>query len=137
MAGSNVVPIRTRKPKASDIIEHAILSGKKLPLTVMFERLWDLEAEILRLEASDDFDSQVIARTTRDRLFRVAEAIAPYVHAKVQSTVISGDPDHPIVHEHSDRLRFESLTNESAQKFLDALNSGEMTMEEFNEAMAE
>jgi hypothetical protein len=137
MTGSNVIPIRARKPRASDIIEQAILSGRRLPLAVMLERMWDLEDEILRLESSNNFDDQLVARVSRDRLFRVAESIAPYVHPKQAATVISGDPDSPIHHTHEARRRFETLTTESAQRFLDALADGTMSIEQVNDAISD
>jgi hypothetical protein len=127
MSGSNVVPLR-RKPRTADIVADAVAQGKKLPLQIMFESMWALSDEVARLESSDDPGDQLVLRVARERLFRAACEVAPYVHPKQASTTISGDPDNPVCVRHEDR--FARLTDEMASRFLEALSVGTMTIED-------
>jgi hypothetical protein len=127
MSGSNVVPLR-RKPRTADIVADAVAQGRKLPLQIMFESMWALSDEVTRLESSDDPDDQLVRRVARERLFRAACEVAPYVHPKQSATVVRGDAENPIRVRHEDR--FARLTDEMASRFLEALNAGTMTIED-------
>jgi hypothetical protein len=124
----NVVPLRPRKPRTADIVERATAEGKPLPLEVMLDAMWRLVDEAQRLEADGHPDDAIVARVTRDRLFRVAAEVAPYIHPRMASTVIAGDPDNPIKVTHE--ARFARLTDESAHRFLEAIKAGSMTIED-------
>jgi hypothetical protein len=134
MSGS-VVPLRPRKPRASDIIEKATAEGKPLPLQVMLDTMWRLVDEAQRLESDGQPDDQIVARVTRDRLFRVAAEVAPYIHPRMASTVIAGDPDNLIKVTHE--ARFARLTDESARRFLEAIRAGSMTIEDVDAALGD
>jgi uncharacterized protein YjiS (DUF1127 family) len=135
MAG-NVVALRQKRFRPADIIEQAILSGRKLPLEIMLQHLWRLEDEAERLESSQNIDDQLVARVHRDRLFRVAEAVAPYVHGKIAQTIISGDETNPVRHTVEQRRTFDRLaamSDEQAQRLLDDVGAGKMTLDELHE----
>jgi hypothetical protein len=135
MSGTNVIPLR-RKPRSADIIEQAIASGKKLPLQVMFDTMQRLLDEAERLESSNNTDDALIARVARDRLFRVAEAVAPFVHPKIAATIIAGDEEGgPIRLAAGDR--FARLTEGQATRFLEAINAGSMTIEDVDAALTD
>ena len=135
MSANNVIPIvRRRKPKTSDIIADAVDQGKPLPLQVLLDAMWRHLDSAKILEASEDPGDQVSGRVYFDRACRLASEAAPYLHAKQQSTTISGDSENPI---HIARANpFERLSDETATRLLKALTSGEMTIEDIHEQIS-
>jgi hypothetical protein len=136
LTATNVLPLRKpRNASAADAVSRALASGKKLPLDLMLEQMWHLADETERLATSRHAEDHVMARVVRDRLFRVAAECAPYFHAKLANTVISGDPANPLQIENRDR--YARLTTEDATKYLAAIESGEMSIQQVHDALGQ
>ena len=65
--------------------------------------------------------------------FFAAEAAAPYVHPRLSSTTIGGDPENPV--RVATANAYARLTDEQATRFLDALTTGTMSLEQVDAAI--
>jgi hypothetical protein len=123
---ANVVKLQPRK--TSDIVSEIRRSGKAQPLELMCQLMWKLADEAERLEASYQAEDAMIARVTRDRLFRCASEVAPYFHSKLATTTIAGDPQNPLLVERgSGPPNYRQLSDDDAGEFLRKIESGELT----------
>jgi hypothetical protein len=132
MSGTKVVPFPRHKklPRASELLARAVAEGKPTPLEVLLHSMWRLVDEATRLEASTNPDHAMIARVARDRAARAAAEVAPYCHAKIAATILTGDEDGGPVRIARAADRFADLTDEAAERFVRAIARGEMTIED-------
>jgi hypothetical protein len=132
---SNVVALPRRR-RSADIVDEATAAGAPLPLHVMLVNLryWHTEAE--RLTKSKDLSDIPLARMARAQAQRAATDAAPYVHAKLSNTIVSGDEEAPLTVQHERLLRFDRLTDQRATELLEALESGTMTLDDVNAEIA-
>jgi hypothetical protein len=115
----NVVPISMRR-RARDQLTTLLASGDKpLPLTILLENMWFWYSQAERLASSTDPSNEPLARIARSQSQRCAVEAAPFVHARLQSTTVSGDDDQPLRVEHSVRVRPEDLRGKSLKDLTD------------------
>ena len=123
MSGNNVVPLlRPRRKNTRDIVAEAIDAGCPMPLSVMLENLDYWHGEALTLGSSNDPSDRALGRIARSQAQRCAVEAAPFVHPRLQNTVLSGDEDGgPIKGRVYDINR---LTDEQVTKLLEAVDAG-------------
>ena len=134
MSANNVIPLRRKKQRTSDIIAEAVDQGKPLPLAVLLGAMWKFLDNAAVLEASKDPGDVSVGRVYFDRALRLAVEAAPFIHPKQQSTTISGDAENPIMVARASP--FSKLDDATAERLLKALDDGTMTIEQVHDAVS-
>ena len=89
--------------------------------------MWRFLDEARRLKSSSNPDDVMLARIARLRALRVAEVAAPYLHPRMAATIVAANEDACHVRQED---RFASLSEAQANRFLEAIAAGEMTIEQ-------
>ena len=91
--------------------------------------MWSFLEEARRLKSSSNPDDVMLARIARLRALRVAEVAAPHLHPRMAATTVASDEEGRSLGVRQED-RFASLSEAQANRFLEAIAAGEMTIEQ-------